>query len=86
MPTIESLISVSQVARLTSLSERTIWRMIGEGRTPETVRVGRAVRFRASEVDIWIKSGCPDRQTFEAAGVMSQRVEQHDHRPGTSRT
>lgn len=67
MPTIESLISVSQVARLTGLSDRTIWRMIDEARTPKVFHIGRAVRFRAAEIDLWIKSGCPDQQTFEAA-------------------
>ena len=65
MPTIESLLSVSQVSKLTKLSERTIWRMISENRTPAIVRVGRSVRFMASDVDAWIKAGCPNRETFE---------------------
>ena len=61
MPTIESLLTVSQVARLVGVAPRTVWRMLADGRTPHPIRVGRLVRFRASEVDAWIKSGCSDR-------------------------
>lgn len=59
MPTIESLLTVPQVAKLIGLAPRTVWRMIAEGRTPATIRVGRYVRFKASEVNDWIGSGCP---------------------------
>lgn len=64
MPTIETLLSVGQVARLTGLSKRTIWRMARESRTPDPVRIGRVVRFRASEVDQWLRLGCPNRAMF----------------------
>ena len=67
MPTIESLLDVAHVARLTGLSPRTIWKMLEDGRTPKPVRIGRAVRFRASDIDFWIKAGCPSRKDFECA-------------------
>ena len=65
MPTIESLLTVPQVAKLIGLAPRTVWRMISEGHTPETIRVGRYVRFKASEVNHWIKAGCPCRTGSE---------------------
>ena len=67
MPTIESLLSTSQVAKLVGLSALTLRRMVAEGLTPKPVRVGWAVRFRASVIDQWIRMGCPDQQAFEAA-------------------
>ncbi len=69
MPVVDSLLSVRQLSRVTGLSARTIRRMIVEQRTPEPVRIGRSVRFRASEVDLWLKLGCPDQSTFKAANA-----------------
>lgn len=66
MPTIESLLTVPQVAKLIGLAPRTVWKMIAEGRIPEPIRVGRYVRFKASEVDRWIKTGCPNREALES--------------------
>jgi len=63
MPTLESLLTVPQVARLIGLAPRTLWRMIPEGRTPETVRVGRHVLFKALEVTQWVEAGCHGRRS-----------------------
>lgn len=68
MPAIESLLSVNQVSRLVHLSPRTIWRMLETDQIPAPIRLRRQVRFRASEIDRWIKIGCPDRRTFEREG------------------
>ena len=73
MPTIESLLSIPQTARLIGLSPRTLWRMVAEAKTPEPVRIGRAVRLRASEVNRWIELGCPDRAGFNA-GQRGRRL------------
>ena len=72
MPTLESLLSIAQVARLVGVSQRTLRRMIAEDRTPQPVRIGRAIRMRASEVDLWIKLGCPDRRTLEATHTETE--------------
>ena len=65
MPPIERLLKVEDVAKLTGLSPRTIFRMIGDGRMPDPVRINqRAVRFRASEIDQWLRLGCPNRADF----------------------
>jgi excisionase family DNA binding protein len=58
MPVIESLIGVKDVARLTGMSARSVWTWIKSGRTPPIVRIGRAVRFHASQVDAWIRADC----------------------------
>ena len=66
MPVIESLLRVPDAANLAGVSTRTFWKLIAEGRTPEPVRIGRSVRLRASDVDLWLRLGCPNRARFES--------------------
>ena len=67
MPPLETLLTIRQVAKLAGLSTRSVWRLVAEARTPEVVRIGRLVRLRASDVDLWLRMGCPDRGSFNAA-------------------
>lgn len=64
MPTLESLLTIPQASKLTGVSTRTFQRLIDEARAPDVVRIGRAVRIRASDMDLWLKLGCPDRETL----------------------
>lgn len=72
MPVIESLLRVPEVAKLAGIAPRTMWKLIATGRSPEVVRIGRAVRMRASDVDLWIKLGCPNREQVEAAKAATK--------------
>lgn len=72
MPTIESLLKVQDVAKLTGLSVRSIWKLLASGRMPAAVRIGRAVRFRATEINEWISAGCPSREQLETRRVMRE--------------
>ena len=66
MPTIESLISIEQVAKLTGMSVRWVFDAISKELIgPRPVRLGGRQRFRASDIDKWLKAGCPDRQTWD---------------------
>lgn len=67
MPTIENLVSVPEAAKLTRLSTRMFWKLIHEARAPAVIRIGRAVRIRASDLDLWLRLGCPTRVQLEAA-------------------
>ena len=58
MPVIESLIGVRDLAKLLGLSQRSVWKLLSVGRCPPALRIGRSVRFRASECDRWIRAGC----------------------------
>ena len=48
------------------LSPRTLWRLNSAGKLPKSLRIGGAVRFRASDIELWQEKGCPDQRTFEA--------------------
>ena len=74
MPVVESLLTVPQVAKLVGLAPRTIWKLISAARAPEVVRLGRSVRLRASDVDLWIRLGCPSREVFEAEKAGGKAV------------
>ena len=61
MAKLESLLTIADVARLTGLSARTVRRLVQRRTIPPPIRVaGRSVRFRASEIDEWLRAGCPD--------------------------
>lgn len=67
MPTIESLLTVSQVGKLIAKSDRVVREMLKDERIPEPVRLNGAIRFHASTIDAWIRAGCPAREQFDAA-------------------
>lgn len=54
------LVDVSEAARLTSLSERTIKRLASDRAIP-FVRVGRRLLFPFTKLQCWIEAGCPRR-------------------------
>jgi excisionase family DNA binding protein len=59
-PAVEALLwTLSHVAVATSLSSRTIKRLVAERAIPGIVRVGRALRFDRRKVEEWISRGCP---------------------------
>lgn len=52
----KALLTVSETARRLSVSERLIWRAISEGAL-EAVKLGRATRVRAADVDRIAREG-----------------------------
>ncbi|MDY6808338.1 MAG: helix-turn-helix domain-containing protein [Actinomycetota bacterium] len=54
--TVDRLLTTNEAASLTGFSEKTHrnWRCAGTG--PPYVRVGRAVRYRESELRRWVES------------------------------
>ena len=47
------------------LSKRQIARLNACGKVPKPIKIGGSVRWIATEVEAWINSGCPDRETWE---------------------
>ena len=54
------LIKTDTVASMTSLSIRTIKRLVSENSIPH-IRIGYAVRFHLNAIRKWITDGCPRR-------------------------
>lgn len=63
MPEGAELLTVADVARMLSCSQRSIWRWSGDGTLPPPMRLGSgarpAIRWRRTDLLRWIDSGCP---------------------------
>jgi predicted DNA-binding transcriptional regulator AlpA len=73
-PTDALLIPDTEAARLCGIARATWHRLRAAGRVgPQPVRLGRAVRYRRSEVEAWAAAGCPDSRTWAATRAMEGR-------------
>ena len=67
-PAVEPLLlDLRAVARLLSVSPRTVGSMRSTGRLPAPVRIGRRVLWRRAEIVEWIDAGCPSRDAWDRA-------------------
>jgi len=53
------LLDAKQVARLLGVCTRLVWAMRSGGRLPAPLRLGKATRWRASDIRRWVQEGCP---------------------------
>jgi len=53
------LLGVNAVARLLDCSVRHIHRLRDGGKMPQPVRLGSLVKWRRTEIEQWVASGCP---------------------------
>ena len=54
------LLTVLEVAEICGIAPETVRRMTDRGAMPKPVRLGRAVRYRLSDIESWIANGCAD--------------------------
>jgi len=59
-------ISAQRLAKMLSISKRTVHRLDSSGRLPKPFRLGGSVRWNRREIENWIKAGCPVRKQWEA--------------------
>ncbi len=59
------LTSARSLARMFSVSTRTVWRLRSAGKLPRPLSVGGSVRWRLTDIRLWESMGCPDQRTFE---------------------
>lgn len=55
------LVSVKDLSRMLSTSERNIWRLDALGKIPAPLEIGRLRRWRVEEIHRWVDAGCPPR-------------------------
>ncbi|MBX3323937.1 MAG: helix-turn-helix domain-containing protein [Phycisphaeraceae bacterium] len=61
------LLSAVQVAGLLGVSRAHIWRLHSAGQLPAPLRLGRAVRWRRSELEDWLAAGAPNRDRWRTS-------------------
>ena len=49
------LLKIADVSATTNLSRTTIYRLEGLGEFPPPLKLGRSVRWRASDIDAWLE-------------------------------
>lgn len=55
------LLDTKETSKLLKISTRTIWEMENDGRMPQAVRIGKAVRWSYKALQKWVDDGCPAR-------------------------
>ncbi len=82
MPVVEATLTKPDVGRLAKVHTRTIDRLLRQKLIPQPIYIGagrgrKLVRFLASDIDLWLRLGAPDRAAFEAAKREREGV-RHD--------
>ena len=54
-----------QVASALGISERYLYKLHSKGQLPQSIQLGRSVRWRKAEIEAWLKSGAPSRPEWE---------------------
>ncbi len=62
----EKLLSTRTVAKILSLSSRTVHRLNSSGLIIKPLRISGSVRYVQSELMAWIKAGMPRRSEWQA--------------------
>ncbi len=60
------LLTAKDATKLCRLSKRSWFRLSSAGRIPRPVRIGGSVRWRQSDIELWLSMNCPNRREFEA--------------------
>lgn len=53
------LLTMHDVVALTGFARSHIHALVNTGRMPKPLKIGRSIRWRASDIDAWIDAGCP---------------------------
>ncbi|OHB54349.1 MAG: hypothetical protein A2173_10100 [Planctomycetes bacterium RBG_13_44_8b] len=68
----EKLLTAQAVGKMLSLSKRQIFRLNSCGKIPAPVRISGAVRWKLSDIELFLRWNCPDRKTFESMQESSK--------------
>lgn len=66
------VLTVSEVAQYLRVNPQTVYRKAKVGQLP-AVRIGRAIRFRRSELEIWMRAGFGKVVIPAEAGIQAER-------------
>jgi len=59
------LLTAKDLAKILSTSVRSIWRYQSSGRLPKTIKIAGAIRWKKSDIDLWIAMNCPSMKEFQ---------------------
>ncbi len=59
------LLTAKDAAKVCRLSKRSWFRLSSAHRIPAPVKIGGSVRWRLSDIELWLSMNCPNRREFE---------------------
>ncbi len=57
------LITAEEFANMLAISQRTLRRLVSEGKVLPAIRIGKSVRWIRRDVLAWVEQGCPSRKS-----------------------
>lgn len=67
------LVNAKDAAKLCGISPATWHRLTAKGANPAAVRLSGAVRWKRSDLELWVTLGCPERSSFESISADERR-------------
>ncbi len=73
LPLLPLMMTAGEIADTLQISVRTVWRLKSTGSLPESVNIGRAVRWKRTDILEWIQRGCQARDpvAFDRAFIAT---------------
>jgi predicted DNA-binding transcriptional regulator AlpA len=59
------LIKASELAEVLGISMRHFWRLKAAKELPKPIQLRNSVRWRLSDIEIWLQIGCPNAAAFQ---------------------
>lgn len=73
----EKLLRAADVGRIINCSKRSVYRYCSSGRIPAPVRIGGAIRWRLSDIELFLRWDCPNREEFEIRRESGEKLGGH---------
>lgn len=54
-------LTAAEVARILTISQRTVWRLVSAKKLPPPRKFGGSRRWISTDIQGWIDNGCPDQ-------------------------
>lgn len=63
---IPELFTAREVAQVLRISERSVWRLLLEKKIPAPLHVGRAARWKKSDIELWFETATQRRDVQQS--------------------
>jgi excisionase family DNA binding protein len=80
---IKQLLSITQLAYRLGVGKRTIGRWMEKGMMPAPYRVGHSKKWDPDDIELWLKSGSPNRKKFEK--IKAERIRDGNRKKGEAK-
>lgn len=54
-------LTAAQLARMLTISQRTVWRLLSAKKIPKPIRFGGSSRWIDTDIQKWLDDDCPDQ-------------------------